>query len=133
MAYTVWTYLVYLAVSVTVALWVGWSLHRNGRTFLVEIFQGKEDLADSVNHLLVVGHYLISIGFVTVALQYGAEAHDIDDAIKSVSTKVGVVLLVLGGLHFVNMFMFSKLRWRVRLVAPQAHATGAAGTGQEDL
>ena len=133
MAYTVWTYVVYLAVSVTVALWVGWSLHRHGRTFLVQIFQGNEDLADSVNHLLIVGFYLVSIGFVTVALQYGAESHDIDGAIKSVSTKVGVVLFVLGGLHFVNMFIFSRLRWRVRLVAPQEHGTRAAGSGEEDL
>lgn len=63
MNYTVWSYLIYLSLSVPVALFVGWTLHRNGRTFLMEVFQRREDLADSVNHLLVVGYYLLSIGF----------------------------------------------------------------------
>ena len=65
-----WTDLTYLAASVTVALWVGWTLHRNGRVFLVEVFQGKEDLADSINHLILVGFYLVSIGFVAVAIKF---------------------------------------------------------------
>ena len=126
--YTVWTYLLYLAISLPVALFVAWTLHKNGRIFLVEVFQGKEDLADSVNHLLIVGAYLISIGFVTVALQYGGEPSNTVGAIQAVSTKVGVVLLVLGGGHFLNILLLSRLRWRVRLVAPQ-DPTGAGGPG----
>ena len=131
----VWSYLIYLAISVAVASWVGWTLHKNGRMFLVEIFRGEEDLADSVNHLLVVGFYLVSIGFVTSALRFGIEPDrmDIAEAIELVSTKVGVVLLVLGSLHFLNLFLFSRLRWRVRTVAPQEHVTSAGGPGQEDL
>ncbi len=60
----VWTYLIYVAVSVAVTIWVGQSLHASGRIFLVENFQGREKLADSVNHLLLVGFYLVNIGFV---------------------------------------------------------------------
>jgi len=128
--YTVYTYLLYLAVSVPVALWVGWTLHRSGRTFLLEIFQGKEDLADSVNHLLVVGYYLVSIGFVTLSLQYGGEPDNVVGAIKSLSTKVGVVLFVLGGCHFLNLLLLSRLRWRVRLEAPPDPSIGSGGPGE---
>ena len=119
---TFWTDLTYLATSVAVALWVGWTLHRNGRVFLVEVFQGKEDLADSINHLILVGFYLVSIGFVAVAIRIstGAGLQDMGGALQIVSTKVGLVLLVLGATHFVNLFMFSRMRWRVRLVAPPA-------------
>ena len=142
---TVWTALVYLAISITVALLVGWTLHKSGRIFLVEVFQGKEDLADSVNHLLVVGFYLVSIGFVTLVLRYGAEPYDTAGAIEFLSTKVGMVLLVLGGAHFLNLFLLSRLRWRIRLVAPQKqesvapppepqeHLTSAGGPGPQDL
>ena len=126
--YTVWTYLVYLAVSIPVALVVGWILYKNGRVFLVEVFQGKEDLADSVNHLLVVGAYLVSIDFITYLLQYGAEPDDAVGAIRAVSTKVGVVLFALGAGHLANVLFLSRLRWRVRLVAPQGH-TSAGGPG----
>ncbi len=119
---TFWTDLIYLATSVVVALWVGWTLHRNGRVFLVEVYQGKEDLADSVNHLILVGFYLLSIGFVAVAIRIsaGIGLEDMGGAIQVVSTKVGLVLLVLGVTHFLNLMMFSRMRWRVRLVPPQA-------------
>jgi len=66
------TYLIYLAICVPVALFVGWTLHKNGRVFLVEIFEGKEDLADSINHLFIVGFYLASIGFVATMLRIGS-------------------------------------------------------------
>ena len=121
--FTFWTDLIYLAVSVAVALWVGWTLHRNGRVFLVEVFTGREDLADSVNHLLVVGFYLVAIGFVMVAVQIGAGPDEMTEAIKSVSSKVGLVLLVLGGLHFLNLLAFSRLRWRIRLAGTQPRPT----------
>ena len=119
--YTVYIHLLYLAICLPVALLVSWSLHKNGRVFLVEVFQGKEDLADSVNHLLVIGAYLVSIGFVTLAIKIGAGAtvKDMGGLIELVSMKVGLVLLVLGGGHFANLLFLSRLRWRMRLVAPQ--------------
>ncbi len=119
---TFWTDLIYLVTSVAIALCVGWTLHKNGRVFLVEVYQGKEDLADSVNHLILVGFYLISIGFVAVAIRIsaGIGLEDMGGAIQVVSTKVGLVLLVLGVTHFLNLMMFSRMRWRVRLVPPPA-------------
>ena len=131
MDYSVWTNLIYLVLGVAVTLLVGWTLHKNGRTFLVEIFQGREDLAHSVNHLLVVGFYLGTIGFVTLALKYGAQPVDMPGAIETLATKVGVVLSVIGVLHFMSLFMFSRLRWRVRLVAPQDGLAGAVVPGPQ--
>ena len=110
--YVVGTYLVYLAVSLMVTVWVARTLHRNGRVFLVDAFGGNADLADSVNHLLVVGFYLVNIGFVTLALKYGDKAADAQTALEVLSSKVGLVLVVLGIMHFFNLFVFSKLRRR---------------------
>ena len=89
---------------------------------MVEVFQGKEDLADSINHLILVGFYLVSIGFVAVAIKFstGTGLQDMAGALQVVSTKVGLVLLVLGATHLLNLLMFSRMRWRVRLVAPPA-------------
>ena len=121
--FTVWTDLIYLGICVTIALWVGRTLYKNGRVFLVEVFTGREDLADSVNHLLVVGFYLIAIGFVTIAVRVGAGPGEMAEAVEYVSSKVGVVLLVLGGMHFLNLFAFSRLRWRIRLAGTQQRPT----------
>lgn len=117
--YPVWSYLVYIAVSVALTIWVAHTLHRNGRIFLVDAFHGNEALADSVNHLLVVGFYLINIGYVALALRYGGKPTDMQTAIELLSTKIGLVLLVLGAMHFMNMIVFSRLRRRaLREVAP---------------
>ncbi len=46
--------------------------------------------------------------------------------LEALSTKIGVVLLVLGGMHFFNLLVFSKMRRRALLhnapppVPPQA-------------
>jgi hypothetical protein len=109
---TVWTYLAYLAISVALTVWVARTLHKNGRIFLVDSFLGNEALADSVNHLLVVGFYLINIGFVTLALKHGDKPVDTQTALEILSSKIGMVLVVLGVMHFFNLFVFSKMRRR---------------------
>jgi hypothetical protein len=106
------TYVVYLAISICLTIWVARTLHKNGRVFLVDSFLGNEQLADSVNHLLVVGFYLINIGYVTLALKYGAAAASAQEAMETLSTKIGLVLLVLGGMHFFNLAVFTKMRKR---------------------
>jgi hypothetical protein len=112
MSHIVFTYLLYIAVSVALTIWVARTLRRNGRVFLVDVFHGNESLADSVNHLLVVGFYLINLGFISLALKLGYEVADLQGAIEALSWKVGGVLVVLGAMHFFNLFVFSRIRRR---------------------
>jgi len=124
--FTVWAYGFYLAWSVAVTVWVARTLHKNGRVFLVDAFLGNEALADSVNHLLVVGFYLINIGYVTLALDSGLKPHSLQTAIEFFSTKIGWVLMVLGLMHFFNLYIFSQLRRRGMIGgAPPPVAPGA--------
>src|SRR5260221_14068195 len=104
------TYLIYLTISIALTIWVAHTLHKNGRIFLVDAFGKNEPLADSVNHLLVVGFYLINIGYVSLALKEARTPGDLQGVLELLSTKLGVVMLVLGGMHFFNLLVFSKLR-----------------------
>src|SRR6187401_2478884 len=112
MNWIVSTYLTYLGISIALTIWVARTLHKNGRIFLVDSFLGNEALADSVNHLLVVGFYLVNIGLVTLALRHGEKPIDPESALEILSTKVGLVLVVLGFMHFTNIYVFSKMRRR---------------------
>lgn len=105
-------YIVYIAISSAFTIWVGRTIYKNGRVFLIDVFHGNEHLADSVNHLLVCGFYLISFGYVSLALTLGYTVFDAQEAIEALSTKVGAVLLVLGLMHFFNLFLFTHLRHR---------------------
>lgn len=117
------TYAVYVVVSLAITVWVGRTLTRNGRLFLVENFDGNEALADSINHLLLVGFYLVNIGFVSLALRYGDKPTDAVEAIEFLSTKIGLAVVVLGGMHFFNMMILVKFR-RSRLLRSAARTTG---------
>jgi hypothetical protein len=113
--YVVGAYTAYLFISIALTIWVARTLSKNGRVFLIDSFLANVELADSVNHLLVVGFYLINIGYVTLALKYGEKPQDLASAMEALSTKVGLVLLVLGAMHFFNLYIFSKMRRRGQL------------------
>ena len=127
MSIGIWTYVIYLAISIALTIWVARTLHKNGRVFLVDVFHGNEPLADSVNHLLVVGFYLINFGYVSLALKLGYEVNTAQAGIEALSVKIGYVLIVLGAMHFFNLFVFSRMRRRAHFrhgpppVAPDAY------------
>src|SRR6476646_1780565 len=110
--FVLYSYLVYLLVSVAVTVWVARTLHRNGRAFLVDAFHGQESLADSVNHLLVVGFYLINLGWIAMTLETRRDVSTARSAIELLSDKVGTVLFLLGIMHFFNLYLFSYFRRR---------------------
>jgi hypothetical protein len=112
-------YMVYLLISVTLTIWVARTLHQRGAIFLVDAFHGNQELAASVNHLLVVGFYLINIGFVSLALKSDAHIETSRAAIEMLSSKLGWVLLIVGGMHFFNLFVFSRIRSRAQNPSPR--------------
>jgi hypothetical protein len=119
-------YLIYLVASVLLTVWVGNSLFRNGRPFLVSVFQ-EQGLADSVNRLLVVGFYLVNFGAAALLINAGGAPGSIADMVQETVTRIGVVLLVLGFMHFSNMFVFRLIRrpLRQRAVPPPPYQPGA--------
>ena len=101
------TYALYIIASMAITVWVARILHRRGRSFLVRCFHGNQHLADSVNALLVVGFYLVNFAYVTLALKYGTKPNDLNQSIEFLATKVGLVLMLLSTMHYVNLFIFS--------------------------
>ena len=109
---TVATYLLYLAVSVPLTVWVGRTLYRNGGLFLIDVFKGDEVLANAVNHLLVVGFYLLNLGYVSLALKLSHPVANTQESIEALSLKVGLVSVVLGVVHLSNVFVLNAFRKR---------------------
>jgi hypothetical protein len=106
-------YALYLSISIGITIWVARTLSRNGEVFLIQCFGHNEVLARSTNHLLVVGFYLVNIGFITLTLSVGAEPTTLPEAIRFLSGKVGLAVLVLGGMHFFNMTAIARFGRKV--------------------
>jgi hypothetical protein len=110
-------YAIYIVASVFLTIWVGNTLYRNGRPFLVSVF--KEDgLADSVNRLLVVGFYLVNFGAAAILINTFGAPDTVADMLKQTVTRIGIVLLVLGFMHFSNVFTLRSIRRRDRKTTP---------------
>lgn len=107
------SYALYLLIALGMTVWVARTLSSNGVIFLQDCFGHDEVLARSTNHLLVVGFYLVNIGFILLTLQFGDEPHNVPSAIRFVATKVGLAVLVLGGMHFFNMHSIAKFGRKV--------------------
>ena len=107
------SYVLYLVIALAITIWVARTLSKNGIVFLIQCFGQNDELARSTNHLLVVGFYLINIGFITLTLSYAGEPQTVSGAIRFLAGKVGLAVMVLGGMHFFNMAMIARFGRKV--------------------
>jgi hypothetical protein len=125
------SYASYLLISIAMTIWVARVLSKNGEMFLVRCFGQDRELARSTNHLLVIGFYLVNIGFICARLDgWNVSSADL---VPNVGAKVGTSVLVLGLMHFFNMVMIAKFGravngW-VRTSGSESHAE-PAGAGR---
>lgn len=104
-------YGVYILLSVALTLVLAGTLFRNGRTFLHDVFTDKPDMADALNRLLVVGFFLLNAGYALLIFR-GEDARAVSRPLDFAIDRMGLLLVTLGIIHFVNMAVFWKIRTR---------------------
>lgn len=105
-------YSLYLVLTILLTIWVARTLFRNGKPFLIDIFHGNAELAQAVNNLLLVGFYLVNVGYAVYTLRILETITTPRILIEVLSLKLGAIILILGGMHFGNMIIFFRLRKR---------------------
>jgi hypothetical protein len=114
---TVLMYLIYLALAIPLTVWVARALHRYGEVFLNDVFAGDGNLAHAVNQLLVIGFYLLNFGYVALYMTSQSGADSARRVFELLSEKIGAVAIVLGVVHFANLWAFNAFRRRAVLRA----------------
>jgi hypothetical protein len=125
-------YAAYAVVSVTLTVWLARTLFKNGAVFLDEVFEDNPKMAEAVNRLLVVGFYLLNLGYACLLLKANGSPTVIE-AIETLARKLGLLLLSLGGMHFFNLYLFHRIRRRAhltRLPPPVAPSLNLAPEGR---
>src|SRR5687767_14990869 len=112
--YLVVVYGAYAVVAVSLVVWIARTLFKNGAVYLEEVFADNHKLAEAVNRLLVVGFYLLNLGYASLILK-APPSESVVGAIEILSGKLGLLLLSLGGMHFMNMYVFHRIRRRARI------------------
>lgn len=106
---TIGFYLVYAAIAVGLVVWLARTLHKNGAVFLRDVFDDNE-MAGAVNHLLVVGFYLLNMGYALLLYKLDSNYSDNIDAFNDLVSRIGTLVVSLGVIHLFNMLVF----WRIR-------------------
>lgn len=116
--YTTTAYSIYIVLSIFITVFVSRTLSKNGEVYLVDAFANPA-LAKSVNHMLVVGSYLLNLGFVLLRMQTSRGIENVEQIIIYLSSSIGFVLFALGCAHFFNMFVIHRFREaQIRKLSP---------------
>lgn len=120
---TIIAYSLYLIIAITMTIWVAYRLSTNGRIYLMRCFGHDDELATSINQLLVVGFYLVNFGFIAIALSAAGTVETVVQLMRFLGWYVGIATLVLGAMHFFNMALVTR---HGRKVADWVHQQIAA-------
>ncbi len=101
-------YLIYLPVAVLLTWYVARTLFNSGKIFMMDIFNGRQEIATSTNKLFEVGFYLMNLGFALLILKIGYEITSGQVMIEALSRKVGGYSIYLGIMLFMNMSLFFR-------------------------
>lgn len=104
-----YTYLAYLTITIGITIWVARTLRKNGTIFLVRS-ETERPLAEALSHLLIVGFYLVNFGAISFLMKSNERVIDAQTGIELLSTKVGVILVALGMMHFLILMVFSGIK-----------------------
>src|SRR3954471_739767 len=117
-------YIAYAVIALGLTVGLARVLFRSGAVFLEDVFKETPKMAEAVNRLLVVGFYLLNLGYAALIMK-ATGANTAVDAAEVLAWKLGALLISLGVMHFFNMYLFFRIRRRSQLaylpppVAPQ--------------
>ena len=127
-------YAVYVVIATTLTAWLARTLFRSGVAFLHDVFEDRPELADAVNRLLVVGFYMLNLGYALYILR-AARGLDAFEAVQFLVNRLAILLVTLAGMHFLNVLVFWRIRARREQrqlpapVAPQVFMPPASRRG----
>ncbi|MEM7606134.1 MAG: hypothetical protein AAF411_12335 [Myxococcota bacterium] len=113
-----YVYAFYLAFSAVLTVFLARTLFRHGEVLLADVFE-EQAMAQAVNRLLVVGFYLVNFGYA-LWMMAGGHADSVQSAVETLASKLGLLLLSLAAMHFFNLFLFHRIRRRLRVTQLRA-------------
>jgi hypothetical protein len=109
MSYNVSAYIIFLALMTFVIVYVGRYFYSKGRIFIISLFNGNVHLADQINKVLLLAYYLFNIGYAFIRLKQWQKVGSVDILLSSLSTNMGILILILAVTHYFNMLVIYHL------------------------
>jgi hypothetical protein len=101
-------YAIYLPIVLFLTFYVSRTLFKNGKIYMLDIFKGREEIADATNKLFETGRYLLNLGFALMILQMYLYNDTYQALVEALSYKIGGFSIYLGVMLFVNLYFFFR-------------------------
>ena len=109
MNYNISVYFVFITLVSFIIIYVGRYFYTNGRVFIVSLLHDNVPLADNINRLLLVGYYLVNIGYAFIKLKQWPKIDAVATWFSSLATNMATLILILALLHYMNMLIIYSL------------------------
>lgn len=109
MNYNLTGYLIYFSLMAFIILKVGYICYNNGIVFVGSLLPKNPSLGLQINKLLLVGYYLVNMGYIVFSLSQWETLSSLLELIEAISQKATFIILGLAGLHYLNIFTLSLL------------------------
>jgi len=103
-------YFIYLPIVIVLTWYVAHTLFKNSKVFMLDIFNGKAEIAISTNKLFETGFYLLNLGFALLIMTIAEEIFDSRSMLEILSTRIGGFSIYLGIMLFFNLYLFFRGR-----------------------
>lgn len=103
MNYNIAAYLIYLLLLTPTVIVVGRSCHKNGELYILNLAESQNNLGFTINNLLLIGYYLVNIGFTIYIISFWDYINSPLKLLESICSNTGLIITILGGLHYINI------------------------------
>ena len=102
------SYSIYLTITAIIIFAVGQILYRNGNVFVSQLVPNHEDLCKKVNKNLLLGYYLLNLGYCAITILNWEKIETMNQLIAIIAYKTSIILFIIGILHYFNIFMITN-------------------------
>ncbi|MBJ7429505.1 MAG: hypothetical protein JHD28_11205, partial [Bacteroidia bacterium] len=115
------SYLIYLPITFYITVIVGWVLYKKGIVFLNDAFNSNVELASILNKFLLLGYYLLNLGYAAISIHIFSEINSITQLIEELSKRIGLLIIGLALMHYFNMYTFSHFNKQIQKLYSNNH------------
>ena len=101
-------YAIYLPIALFLTYYVSKTLFKNSKIYMLDIFKGREEIANATNKLFETGFYLLNLGFALMILEMNMYDNSYQVLIEKLSYKIGGFSIYLGIMLFLNLYFFFR-------------------------
>lgn len=100
-------YGVFISCIVFIVKVVGDSCYRNGNIFVTALIPEHTALGEQVNRVLLVGYYLVNIGYAAMTIIGWESLVTLSQLIEVVAFKISLIVFILSVLHYFNIVLLT--------------------------